>query len=86
MKLYELYQTDEWASINTLNVNSRVLITDKPEFLAETAFKIVMEDPEGYEVKNPENIKDGFEMIEKIKNGEIQYLFVNEVELDEIDY
>lgn len=86
MKLYELYQTDEWASINTLNVNSRVLITDKPEFLAETAFKIVMDDPEGYEVENPENIKDGFEIIEKIKNGEIQYLFVNEVELDEIDY
>lgn len=56
MTLYELYQTDEWASINTLNVNSRVLITDKPEFLAETAFKIVMEDPEGYEVKNPESV------------------------------
>lgn len=86
MKLYELYQTDEWASINTLNVNSRVLITDKPEFLAETAFKIVMDDPEGYEVENPENIKDGFEIIEKIKNREILYLFINEVELDEIDY
>lgn len=51
MKLYELYQTDEWASINTLNVNGRVLITGEPEFLAETVFKIVMEDPEGYEVK-----------------------------------
>lgn len=86
MKLYELYQTDEWASINTLNVNSRVLITDKPELLAETVFKIVMEDPEGYEVEDPESIKDGFEVIEKIKNREILYLFVNEVELDEVDY
>ena len=45
-----------------------------------------MDDLEGYEVKDPSSIKDGYEVVEKIKNGEIQYLFINEVELDEVIY
>ena len=86
MKLYELYESDEWLSTSTLNVNSRILITDKPELLAAAAFRVVMDDPEGYELKDPSSIKDGYEVVEKIKNGEIQYLFINEVELDEVVY
>lgn len=84
MKLYELYNTDAWVSTSTLNPNNRILITDKPELLAETIYKLIKENPDDYDLDESIKIDDKCDCLDMVQNGVIKYLHISEVELDEI--
>ena len=82
--IYELYYTDEWCSIKSLNIRNRIIATQDLELLSRTAYEILSEKPEDFEI-NKEDLGEPFDIIEKIINGEIKYLYFEKVELDEIN-
>lgn len=83
MKLYELYWCDEWRSTRTLNVRSRIIITEDLETIADVCEQTVKSDEELLSLCG--DVSDKFDLFDKLVNQEIEYLHFNEIELDEVN-
>lgn len=78
--LYELYSCDEWRSTDSINVNSRIVVTDSLEYLADVIYDCVMEDPD---VEKEYKKLNRFEMLEAVQEQQIDFLHFVEVDLNE---
>lgn len=78
--LYELYYCDEWRSTDSINIRSRVVITDDLEFMSEVIYDCVKRDPCA---KEEYKDLDRFDMLEAVQNQWIDFLHLETVELNE---
>lgn len=83
MKLYELYWCDEWRSTRTLNVSSRIVVTEDLETIADVCLQAIKSDEELFSLYG--DVSDKEELLDKLLNQEIDYLHFNEIELDEVN-
>lgn len=82
MKLYELYWCDDWRSTNSINVGSRIIVTDNLEDMQEAIYKVMKENEnefKEFDLNNKFNLLDGV-IDQKIPN-----LYYNEVEINEFN-
>lgn len=80
MRIYELYSCDEWRSTDSMNVRSRIFVSDSLENMAEFLHEYVKKDKD---MKKLYGKLACFDLLEKALEQGIDYLQIEEVEVNE---
>lgn len=82
MKLYELYWCDDWRSTKSINIGSRIIVTDNLEDMQEAIYKVMKENENEFKEFD---LSDKYDLLDGVIDQMIPNLHYNEVEINEFN-